>query len=174
MRILATAGVLVLLSGTAWAQQPAAPPPGRGAPAPAPATDLTKGTVMTSADLHAAIAKAGDARPMTSTRVFTLAGDKPYAVAVEHRMPMPQNASVHETEAELFYLIDGSATMVTGGKLVGETRNGVNLSGTGIEGGTPTKLNKGDFFMVPEGVPHWFSQIDPGGINVMSVHLPRK
>ena len=35
-------------------------------------------------------------------------------------------------------------------------------------------LNKGDFFMVPEGVPHWFSQIDPGGINVMSVHLPRK
>jgi mannose-6-phosphate isomerase-like protein (cupin superfamily) len=87
---------------------------------------------------------------------------------------MPQNASVHETEAELFYLIDGSATMVTGGKLVGETRNGANLSGTSIEGGTPTKLNKGDFFMVPEGVPHWFSQIDPGGINVMSVHLPRK
>jgi mannose-6-phosphate isomerase-like protein (cupin superfamily) len=169
MRILATSSVLVLLSGTAWAQQP---PAGRGAPPPP--TDLTKGTVMTSADLHAAIAKAGDARPMTSTRVFTLAGDKPYAVAVEHRMPMPQNASVHETEAELFFLIDGSATMVTGGKLVGETRNGTNLSGTSIEGGTPTKLNKGDFFMVPEGVPHWFSQIDPGGINVMSVHLPRK
>jgi mannose-6-phosphate isomerase-like protein (cupin superfamily) len=170
MRILATAAVLVVFSVPAFAQQPAA---GRGAPPPPP-TDLTKGTVMTDADLHAAIAKAGNDRPMTSTRVFTLAGDRPYAVAVEHRMPMPQNASVHETEAELFYLIDGSATMVTGGKLVGETRNGVNLSGTAIEGGTPTKLGKGDFFMVPEGVPHWFSQIDPGGINVMSVHLPRK
>jgi mannose-6-phosphate isomerase-like protein (cupin superfamily) len=169
MRILATAGVLVLLSANAWAQQPA---PARGA-APPP-TDLTKGTVMTAADLHAAIAKTGDDRPVAPTRVFTLTGDKPYAVAVEHRMPLPQTASVHETEAELFYLIDGSATMVTGGKLVGETRNGVNLSGTSIEGGTPTKLNKGDFFMVPEGVPHWFSQIDPGGINVMSVHLPRK
>jgi mannose-6-phosphate isomerase-like protein (cupin superfamily) len=169
MRMLATAGVFVVLAGTAWAQQPGA---GRGAPPPP--TDLTKGTIMTSADLHAAIAKTGDDRPMTSTRVFTLSGEKPYAVAVEHRMPMPQNASVHEAEAELFYLIDGSATMVTGGKLVGETRNGANLTGTSIEGGTPIKLNKGDFFMVPEGVPHWFSQIDPGGINIMSVHLPRK
>ena len=169
MRSLLMAAVLLVFSGTAFAQQPAA---GRGAPPPP--TDLTKGTVMTDADLHAAIARAGSDRPMTSTRVFTLPGDRPYAVAVEHRMPMPQNASVHETEAELFYLIDGSATMVTGGKLVGETRNGANLSGTAIEGGTPTKLGKGDFFMVPEGVPHWFSQIDPGGINVMSVHLPRK
>jgi len=97
MRILATASVLVLLSGTAWAQQPA---PARGTPPPP--TDLTKGTVMTSADLHAAIARTGDDRAMTSTRVFTLAGDKPYAVAVEHRMPMQQSAAVHETEAELF------------------------------------------------------------------------
>jgi mannose-6-phosphate isomerase-like protein (cupin superfamily) len=169
MRILATAGVFVLLTGTAWAQQPAA---GRGAPPPP--TDLTKGTVMTSAELHASTDKAAADRPLTQTRVFTLAGDKPYAVAVEHRNPLVQGASVHETEAELFYLIDGSATMVTGGKLVGETRNGVNLTGTSIEGGTPTKLSKGDFFMVPEGVPHWFSQIDPGGINIMSVHLPRK
>ena len=142
MRILATAGVLVLLCGTAWAQQPApgARAGGAGRGTPPPTTDLTKGTAMTDAALHAAIAAQGSDRPMTSTRVFTLPGDRPYAVAVEHRMPMPQNASVHETEAELFYLIDGSATMVTGGKLVGETRNGVNLSGTGIEGGTPTKL----------------------------------
>src|SRR5438876_9505092 len=118
MRILTTAAVLVLFSGPAWAQQPAA---GRGTPPPP--TDLTKGTVMTDADLHAAIARTGNDRPMTSTRVFTLPGDRPYAVAVEHRMPMPQSAAVHETEAELFYLIDGSATMVTGGTLVGATRN---------------------------------------------------
>jgi hypothetical protein len=71
-------------------------------------------------------------------------------------------------------VVDVSATMVTGGKLVGETRNGTNLSGKSIEGGTPSKLAKGDFFMVPEGVPHWFSQIDPAGLNIMSFHLPRK
>src|SRR5216684_3022058 len=46
------------------------------------------------------------------------------------------NAAVHETEAELFYVVDGSAMLVTGGKLKNETRtNAANLSGTGIDGG---------------------------------------
>jgi mannose-6-phosphate isomerase-like protein (cupin superfamily) len=171
MRILATAGVLVLLlAGSAWAQAPAG---GRGGAPQPPPTDLTKGTVMTDAELHAAIAKAGNALPSASTRVFQLTGASPYTVNVEHRTNQPQNSSIHEAEAELFYMIDGSATMVTGGKLVGETRNGTNLTGKSIEGGTPNKLNKGDFLMVPEGVPHWFSQIDAAGINIMSFHLPR-
>jgi hypothetical protein len=37
---------------------------------------------------------------------------------------------VHELDAELFYVIDGSGTVVTGGKLTGETRtNAENLRG---------------------------------------------
>jgi mannose-6-phosphate isomerase-like protein (cupin superfamily) len=168
MRMLATAAaLLVLLTAPALAQQPAAP-----APQPAP-TDLTKGTTMTDAELHAAVAKVGNDLPISSIRVFTLAGASPYAVNVEHRTNKPQNASIHETEAEMFYVIDGAATMVTGGKLVGGTRTGANLSGTSIEGGTPNRLTKGTFLMVPEGVAHWFSQIDPSGINIMSIHLPR-
>ena len=172
MKILATVGVLLMMSSAAWAQQP---PAGAAnpAPPPPPPVDLTKGTVVTGAELHAGIAKLPGDRPMVSYPVFRLAGGAPYAVNVEHRTNQPQTASVHETEAELFYVIDGSATMVTGGKIVGETRNGANLSGKSIEGGAPTKLNKGDFFMVPEGVPHWFSQIDPAGLNIMSFHLPR-
>ena len=170
MKMLATVSVLVLVCSTAWAQQPAA---GRGNQPQQPPTDLTKGTVVTDAELHAGIAKLGNDRPNSPYRVFQLAGTTPYTVNVEHRTNQPQTASVHENEAELFYVIDGSATMVTGGKLVGETRNGMNLSGKSIEGGVPTKLNKGDFFMVPEGVPHWFSQIDAGGLNIMSFHLPR-
>ena len=170
MRILATASVLLLLSGAAWAQQPARGGPGAGQ---APATDTTKGTRYSAADLAAAIAKLPQDRAVGSTQIYRLAGDKPYTVNVEHRISQPQAAAVHETEAELFYVIDGSAIMTTGGKLVGETRNGANLSGKSIEGGTPTKLSKGDFFMVPEGVPHWFNQID-GAITIMSFHLPRK
>lgn len=155
MRILATAGVLALLSGSAWAQ----------APAPTP-TDLTKGTLMTSAELHAAIDKLGNDRPLASVRVFTLAGSStPYAVNVEHRTNKPQAGAVHDVAAELLYIIDGSCTIVTGGKLIPETRT--------IEGGVSTKLNKGDFFMVPEGLPHWFSEIDPNGLNMMAFHLPR-
>jgi quercetin dioxygenase-like cupin family protein len=60
---------------------------------------------------------------------------------------------------------------VTGGKLVNESRNGDNLSGTAIEGGTPRQVAKGDFFMVPENTAHWFSRID-GTLLLMSLHLP--
>ncbi len=155
--IAASAAVLVLLSGSGFAQQRE----GGGRGTPPPPTDPTKGTVMTAAELNAALAKLGTDRPNASVRVFTLA---PYTVNVEHRSAQPQVASVHEAEAELFYVVDGSATMITGGKLMPDNK--------GIEGGTPTKLNKGDFFMVPKGVPHWFSQIDAPVLNIMSFHLP--
>jgi quercetin dioxygenase-like cupin family protein len=80
---------------------------------------------------------------------------------------------VHEREAEIFYVIDGSATLVTGGKLVKESRtNAENLTGTGIEGGTPQAVAKGDFVIVPENTPHWFSAIN-GTITLMSLHVPR-
>ncbi|NJR42630.1 MAG: cupin domain-containing protein [Akkermansiaceae bacterium] len=46
-----------------------------------------------------------------------------------------------------------------GGKLVGETRNGTNLSGKAIEGGTAQKFSKGDFLIVPSGVAHQFVDI---------------
>jgi mannose-6-phosphate isomerase-like protein (cupin superfamily) len=94
-----------------------------------------------------------------------------YNVSLEYRAAVA-NAAVHETEAELFYVVDGSATLVTGGKLRAETRtNAANLSGTGIDGGQSRHVAKGDFIMVPEGTPHWFSAID-GTVVLMSLHLP--
>ena len=55
---------------------------------------------------------------------------------------MAQGASVHAETSELFYVIEGSATMLTGGKLVGET-------GKTIEGGVAQKFAPGDWLMVP-------------------------
>jgi quercetin dioxygenase-like cupin family protein len=165
MKNFAAAAVLVfLISGPAFAQQRG----GRGGAAP-PATDTTNATQMTAAELGAAIAKLGNDRPSASVRVFSIA---PYTVNVEHRTNQPQTASIHEEDAEFFYVIEGSVTFVTGGKLVGETRNGTNLSGKSIEGGTPHKLNKGDFIIVPKGVAHWFSQYDTPSTNIISMHLP--
>ena len=100
--------------------------------------------------------------------MFSLA---PYNVNVERRLPMPQGASLHEAQAELFYVIDGSATLLTGGKLVGETRNGTNLSGKGIEGGTTQKFAKGDFLIVPSGIAHQFVDIT-APVTLMSIYLP--
>lgn len=157
MRTLLTAIVCAGLAGVTYAQAPATPP-----------TDRTKATHFTAADLQAALAKLPTDRPSSAARVFTLA---PYNVNVERRMPQTQGASLHEAQAELFYVIDGSATMVTGGKLVGEKRNGTNLQGTAIENGTRNLLNKGDFLIVPSGVAHQFVEIK-SPVQVMSIYLP--
>ena len=177
MRILTVAGVLVLLSCFAWAQQSAAQargqqpaPQGRGQQAPPPPpTDPTKAAYLSAADFAAAIAKQPTDRT-GNVRVFTLA---PYNVGVEHRLTGPQMAATHDREAELFYVIDGAGTIVTGGALVNVTRtNAFNWAGTAIKDGTAQPIAKGDFIMIPEGVPHWFSEIK-GSLTQIALHLPR-
>lgn len=126
-----------------------------------------------AADVTALIEHAKSIRKEGQANVVqTLLQAAPYSTNVEYRASVG-NATVHVHEAEVFYVIDGSATMVTGGKLVGQTGpGGENLAGTGIEGGTTRKIGKGDFIMVPENTPHWFSAID-GVLVVMSMHVPR-
>lgn len=141
---------------------------GAAAQTPPPPTDRTKASQFTAAQLAEAIKGLPTDRPNSSVRVFTLA---PYNVNVERRLPVTQGASLHEAQAELFYVIEGSATLLTGGKLIGETRNGTNLSGKGIEGGTQTKFNKGDFLIVPSGVAHQFIDIT-SPIQLMALYLP--
>jgi mannose-6-phosphate isomerase-like protein (cupin superfamily) len=96
----------------------------------------------------------------------------PYNVNIEYRVAVA-NAALHEKEAELFYVIDGAGTMVTGGTLMASRRtNAENLTGTGIDGGVSRHVTTGDFMMVPENTPHWFSAIE-GSLTLMSLHLPR-
>ena len=161
MRVLMTGYVVILTASAAFAQPP-----------PAPAAAAASRTMVSASDVTALIAKAkaerkGD-QALLAQSMIQLA---PYNVSLEYRAAVA-NAAVHETEAELFYVIDGSATLVTGGKLTNENRtNAANLSGSGIEGGVSRRVAKGDFIMVPEGTPHWFSAID-GTVVLMSLHLP--
>lgn len=161
MRVLMAGFVVILTASAAFAQQP-----------PAPAAAAATRTMVSASDVTALIAKAKaerkDNQALLAQSMIQLA---PYNVSLEYRAAVA-NAAVHETEAELFYVIDGSATLVTGGKLTNENRtNAANLSGSGIEGGVSRRVAKGDFIMVPEGTPHWFSAID-GTVVLMSLHLP--
>jgi mannose-6-phosphate isomerase-like protein (cupin superfamily) len=128
--------------------------------------------VATSSEIMAMVAKAKAERkadqPTFAQPLLALA---PYGANLEYRAAIGPSA-VHKKYAEFFYVVDGSATLVTGGKLVNEKSNGDNLSGTGIEGGSPRQVAKGDFVIVPEGTPHWFSTIN-GNITLMSFRLPR-
>ncbi len=159
MRAVIVGLAVVVASHSAFAQQPASSAAGR--------------TMVSAADVTAMIAKAkADRKEGQALLAQSMIQLAPYNVSLESRNAVA-NAAVHDREAELFYVIDGSATLVTGGKLKDEKRtNAENLSGSGIEGGESRHVAKGDFVMVPEGTPHWFSAID-GTVVLMSLHLPR-
>ena len=163
MRAIGISSALTLFAVVAVAQQGAAP-----------SAQAIK-TFSSSADVTALQAKAksdrkGDA-PLVVERILQLA---PYNANLEYRASIGP-ASIHEREAEVFYVIDGGGTMVTGGKLTKESRtNAENLSGSGIEGGTPRKLSKGDFLIVPENTPHWFSDIATDQIVYLVVRVDPK
>jgi mannose-6-phosphate isomerase-like protein (cupin superfamily) len=128
--------------------------------------------VATNSEIMAMVAKAkADRKPDQPTFAQPLLALAPYGANLEYRAAIGPSA-VHKKYAEFFYVVDGSATLVTGGKLANEKSNGDNLSGTGIEGGSPRQVAKGDFVIVPEGTPHWFSAIN-GNITLMSFRLPR-
>ena len=152
-----TISLVLTIAAAAYAQQPAPP---------------TK-TFSSAADVAALLAKAKadhkDGQPIVAENILHLA---PYNANLEYRASVGP-ASVHEREAELFYVLEGSGTLVTGGKLTDEKRtNAENLTGTGIEGGNSQAVAKGDVVIVPENTPHWFSAIN-GTIVLMSLHVPR-
>jgi len=159
MKTMAMMAAALLVAGTASAQKTI--------------TDADKtGVYMSATEVADAVAKLPK-NPLASVPVFKIG---PFNVNVEHRLGAPaaaQAASVHDKEAELFYMIDGTATLVTGGKLVEGTKDGDNSRGKSIEGGKPQKMSKGDFMLVPAGVPHWFTDIN-GQITEFSLHLPVK
>ena len=162
MRAVGIFLALALAATGVLAQQPAGTPSAQ-----------TMKTFASSAEVTAMIAKAKAERkpdlPNYVQRILQLA---PYNANLEYRMVIGP-AAVHEKDAELFYVIEGSGTMVTGGKLTKESRtNANNLTGDGIEGGTSQDVAKGDFLIVPENTPHWVSKIN-GTLVMMSFHAPR-
>jgi uncharacterized protein GlcG (DUF336 family)/quercetin dioxygenase-like cupin family protein len=67
---------------------------------------------------------------------------------------------IHNEDADIVYVLDGTATLVTGGKpLDAKTVAPGEIRGSGIEGGDTRELKKGDVVIVPAGVPHWFQQV---------------
>jgi glc operon protein GlcG len=70
-------------------------------------------------------------------------------------------SEVHELDTDIIYVLDGTATFVTGGKSVDPKMVAVNeFRGSMIDGGDARELKKGDVVIVPKGTPHWFKQVD--------------
>jgi mannose-6-phosphate isomerase-like protein (cupin superfamily) len=84
-----------------------------------------------------------------------------YTVTGSHR-DKPGQVEVHDKETDVIYMIEGDATFVTGGTVVGlhQTKAGQSV-GTETKGGDAHHLTKGDVIVVPAGVPHWFKEVHP-------------
>jgi len=64
-------------------------------------------------------------------------------------------AELHENFADIFYVLDGRATLVTGGTVAGPRTIGPGeIRGERVEDGTRQELRAGDVAHVAAGVPH--------------------
>jgi glc operon protein GlcG len=138
--LFAVAITLVAAPAFIYSQAPAAPA--------APRTPLSTATFVDHDKVAAALAKGG---PLVTASDVLVSGS--------HR-DKPGQVEVHDKEMDVIYVTDGTATFVTGGKIVGaKSSRPDQWLGTDITGGTTHKLVKGDVIVVPAGMPHWFKEV---------------
>jgi mannose-6-phosphate isomerase-like protein (cupin superfamily) len=76
----------------------------------------------------------------------------------------------HSQITEIYHVISGNGTLVTGGTLndpkevpsndeVVTLLNGPSTDGSGIQNGVTRKIGPGDVIIIPPNTPHWFSEI---------------
>ena len=99
----------------------------------------------------------------------TTASGLAYRMAVDRRRP-PQRAAAHANEGELWAIVDGSGEITTGGRIV-ETKDGTTVNRR-IEGGVVHNVSKGDFLLIPEGVPHQVTGFTPE-LYMVTIEIPR-
>ena len=69
-------------------------------------------------------------------------------------------AEVHTLDTDIIYVLEGTATFVTGGTSVETKETAANeFRGSRIDGGETRQLSRGDVIVVPQGTPHWFKEV---------------
>ena len=147
---------LLLIPLPAWAQNTSPPP-----------TKL----FASSADVQKLVAKA-KGEHKTGNTVELVVNDEGYPMQLEYRTDTTP-PSIHPKHAELIEVIEGSCTLVTGGKLVGAkpaAPGAMTQGGTSIDGGSKRRVSKGDYIMVPANTPHQYTEVH--GLIMMTLHMP--
>ena len=147
--------------------QPAAPP---------------SATYVPSADVAATVKQMNPAAVSDRQIRMIDAGSYHVGVGVVQRPGSAKQGSIeHDKLTEVYYVIEGTGTLVTGGQQVDGTSlspdsatyrelAGPGMTGTGINGGESRRVTPGDVVIIPQGVPHWFSGID-GTIKYLVVRV---
>jgi mannose-6-phosphate isomerase-like protein (cupin superfamily) len=146
---------LLILSSTlslaAQAPKPAAPPT-------LPAIDIT------AADIKAFIDKLPkDAISDSPIRVIDVGGHRVGVYGVFRPKTAKQDAVLHEVvNSEVYYMLEGAGTLVTGGTMVDERRQPPNtlVRASRIDNGVTRRVVPGDMIIIPGRTPHWWSNLE--------------
>jgi len=153
----------VPIAGQAQTQTPAARLPGGTA------------TYVANAEVQATVRKTPSlAVSDQAIRIVSINGEYNVALGVVHRartvgQPTP-NGIEHSQITEIYHVIEGSGTLVTGGTLENPRPalpdsptvallNGPSTNGGAIRNGVSRRIGPGDVVIIPPNTPHWFSEV---------------
>lgn len=120
------------------------------------------GAARTAPGAEPAVVHLDAARVRAAFATGAVLVDTPgYAVHASRR-DAPGEVEIHARDTDVIYVIDGTATLVTGGTAV-EPRTVAEgeIRAPRLDGGDARPLGPGDVLVVPAGTPHWFREV-PG------------
>ena len=86
--------------------------------------------------------------------------DRHYMVHTSRR-DKPGLAEVHALDTDIIYVLEGTATFVTGGTVADAKQIAPDeFRGSQIDGGVARQLAKGEVIIVPNNTPHWFKEVN--------------
>ena len=119
-----------------------------GAAAELTSTDAAAATYFDHDQVSAAFAKGV---PLIENGVYKVHAS---------RREGPGLVEIHEHETDVVYVLEGTATLVTGGQAL-DTKvvSPGEIRGTGLSGGETRQLARGDVVVIPPNTPHWFREV---------------
>ena len=126
---------------------------------PLQATDVSNATIQSFID-----ALPRDVVSDRPIRIVDVGGYHVGVYGVFRPKAIKQEANIHQTKVtEIYYILDGNATLVTGGTLPDPKplrQSSTTFQSSRIEGGVSRRVTKGDVVIIPGRTPHWFSSQD--------------
>jgi len=153
---------------------------------------MPRGTAVdiSNAEVQATVQKTASA-PVSdqAIRVVSINGEYNVGVGVVHRAktsgtggPGGGGGVEHSQITEVYHVISGNATLVTGGSIenpresaadsnVVKVLNGPSTQGSAVSGGTSRQVGPGDVVIIPPNTPHYFSEITSDQIVYLVVRV---
>jgi glc operon protein GlcG len=126
----------------------------------AAATVLPLGTAQAQADAAAVLLVPHDQVRADFAKGVPIVETGGYKIHASRREG-PGMAEIHTRDTDIAYVLQGSATLVTGGTALDTRPTGPEeIRGSGIRGGETRRLVPGDVVVIPNGVPHWFREVE--------------